>query len=157
MLSERRPSWVHGARESLLMGGSRSACLWPCDTACNKLRWVGSHPKRNVQILGVIGGLSLDNLHYHKFLSCPAKPCQMSVCKTCLRALCFTQCGEAESRNLALQWLNDSVLRGANLLCQRLQKCDFQDPAQVANGNLCTLEYITSWSFLNSLVKCCLL
>ena len=46
------------------------------------------------QSFGVIGGLSLDNLPRHKFLSCPPKPCQMFVCKTCLCALCFTQCWE---------------------------------------------------------------
>ena len=54
-----------------------------------------------VQSLGVIGGLNLENLPYPTFLSCPPKPCQMSVCKTCLCALCFTQCGEAELSELS--------------------------------------------------------
>ena len=52
--------------------------------------------------LGVIGGLSFENLPSHKFLSFPPKPCHMW-------GLCFTQCGEAELYSMTLY--NFSVAR----------------------------------------------
>ena len=63
-------------------------------------RWYST--KCIYRVLGVIGGLSFENLPHHVAHLSHAK-CEMSVCAF------FTQCGRLNSRNLALQSLQDSV------------------------------------------------